>query len=69
MKKLTKILAITGIVFLTSAYAAESLATSNQISGGSCNNPKCECPKPCQCGAACKCGIKGNVADMNGTKS
>ena len=68
MKLLTKVIAVTGLIFLTSGCSATGQSQLSGMSGGACNNGKCQCPKPCQCGAGCKCGMGGNTNNMNGSK-
>jgi len=68
MKLLAKSIAVIGLMFLTSGCSTTSQSKLDGLSGGECNNPKCQCPKPCQCGAGCRCGMNGNSAKMNGEK-
>ena len=66
MKFLAHIIAVVGIMFLTSGCTTSAQGQLNGMNAGSCNNPKCSCPKPCQCGSGCQCGMKGNSNKMNG---
>ena len=68
MKLLAQVVAVAGLIFLTSGCSTTSQDKLNGMNGGVCNNPKCKCPKPCQCGAGCRCGMNGNPTDMNGAK-
>lgn len=67
MKLLAQIVAVAGLMFLTSGCTTGP-KTLEGMNGGVCANPKCQCPKPCQCGAGCRCGMNGNAIDMNGAK-
>ncbi len=64
MKTIIKVIAVTGMMFLVSGCSTSSQSL-NGMNGSSCNNPKCQCPKPCQCGSNCKCGTNGNSTDMS----
>ncbi len=65
MKNIAKIVAVVGMMFLTSGCST-SQSKLDGVNGGVCNNPKCQCPKPCQCGAGCRCGVGGNATNLNG---
>jgi len=67
MKSLAKVIAVAGLMLLTSGCSTAP-KTLEGMNGGVCNNSKCQCPKPCQCGAGCRCGMNGNATDMNGAK-
>lgn len=64
MKFLLNVIAVTGMVFLMSGCFASSQSKLNGMNSGTCNNPKCSCPKPCQCGSGCQCGINGNAGSV-----
>jgi len=64
MKTIIKVIAVAGIMLFTSGCSTSSQGL-NGVNGGTCNNPKCQCPKPCQCGSNCKCGTNGNSTDMS----
>ena len=65
MKYIAQIVAIVGIMFLSSGCSTTTQSSLYGLNGGTCNNSKCQCPKPCQCGAACRCGMNGNSVKMN----
>ena len=66
MKLLAQIVAVAGLMFLTSGCTTSSQSTLASLNGNVCKNTKCQCPKPCQCGAACRCGLDGNSNNING---
>ena len=66
MKLLAQVIAVAGLMFLTSGCSTSSEVALEGMNSDVCNNPKCQCPKPCQCGAACRCGMDGNAIDLNG---
>jgi hypothetical protein len=68
MKNLVKMVAVLGMMFLTSGCSTSAQNKLNAIGQGQCNNPNCQCPKPCQCGAGCQCGMNGNSTNMNAAK-
>jgi len=65
MKYIAQIVAIVGIMFLSSGCSTSAQSSLTGLSGGTCNNPKCQCPKPCQCGSGCRCGMNGNSVKMS----
>ncbi len=65
MKNAIKLIAVVGMIFLTSGCSTSSQAKLEQMNSGVCNNPKCQCPKPCQCGSSCQCGQNGNSTNMS----
>lgn len=66
MKYIVKLIAVVGIIFLSSGCSTSSQAKLGQMNSEACNSPKCECPKPCQCGSSCQCGSNRNSQSMNG---
>ena len=66
MKYLAHLIAVIGIMFLTSGCSTSSDAKLASLNAGTCDNPKCQCGEKCECGENCKCGMNGNSTKMNG---